>query len=77
MAKRQVTCLICGKAFTDYDAAPRLFCSVGCEADVGEPLADLYARQAERHDQPARARPASTARSARPGVPVAAPEGSS
>jgi hypothetical protein len=35
MAARDVTCLVCGRPVKDYDAAPRLFCSVGCEADAG------------------------------------------
>ena len=38
MAKRESTCLVCGRAYTDYDAAPRFFCSVACEADAGGPV---------------------------------------
>lgn len=41
MAKREATCLVCGRKYTDYDAAPRFFCSVGCEADAGAPLHDV------------------------------------
>lgn len=78
MAKHQQTCLVCGRSFNYYDAAPRGFCSVGCEADAGEPLADLHARQAQRDAQtasdhavvphPVRSRPAKvTPRSPTPG----------
>jgi hypothetical protein len=35
MAKSERPCLVCGRMYTCYDAAPRLFCSVGCEADAG------------------------------------------
>ena len=38
MAKREATCLVCGRAYTDYDAAPRHFCSVACAADAGGPV---------------------------------------
>jgi len=37
MARREAHCLVCGRKYTDYDAAPRFFCSVGCEADAGRP----------------------------------------
>ena len=35
MAKSDRSCLVCGRMYTFYDAAPRHFCSVGCEADAG------------------------------------------
>jgi hypothetical protein len=35
MAVHEVDCLVCGRPFKDYDAAPRFFCSVGCAADAG------------------------------------------
>ena len=34
MAKREAHCLVCGRTFTDHDAAPRHFCSVACAARV-------------------------------------------
>ena len=36
MAKHITTCLVCGRKYNDYDAAPRFFCSVACAADSGE-----------------------------------------
>jgi hypothetical protein len=41
MARRDATCLVCGRTYTDYDAAPRWFCSVACEADAGTPTDGL------------------------------------
>jgi len=35
MAKHKRTCLVCGRIYDYYDAAPKFFCSVGCEADSG------------------------------------------
>lgn len=54
MAKHKQPCLICGRLFDYYDAAPRGFCSVGCEGDAGEPLADLYERQEQRRVEASR-----------------------
>lgn len=72
MAKHKQPCLICGRLFDYYDAAPRGFCSVGCEADAGEPLADLYARHERRavavEAEDPRGRPARTLRSVAGGV---------
>ena len=38
MAKREAHCLVCGRKYIDYDAAPRFFCTVACEADAGAPV---------------------------------------
>jgi hypothetical protein len=43
-----------------YDAAPKFFCSVGCEADAGSPV-DLPV-----HRGSGKARPAKTARRKKP-----------
>lgn len=40
MAAREQNCLVCGKVFTIYDAAPSFYCSVGCAADAGASLKD-------------------------------------
>jgi hypothetical protein len=36
VAKRETQCLVCGRTYADYDAAPRHFCSVACAADAGD-----------------------------------------
>ena len=43
MAKHTSSCLVCGRSYTDYDAAPRHFCSVACQADSGEVIGDMVA----------------------------------
>lgn len=35
MAKHERDCLVCGRKYVFYDAAPKHFCSVACEADAG------------------------------------------
>lgn len=55
MGKVQRECLVCGRKFADYDAAPRFFCSVGCEYDAGSIPAEAPRR-------PHRSRPARTKR---------------
>lgn len=57
MAAHEAKCAACGRAFTAYDAAPRLHCSVGCQfggvaleaflAATGE-LDDVRAMAAEK-----------------------------
>jgi hypothetical protein len=57
MARREAHCLVCGRAYTDHDAAPRHFCSVACAADAG----DLSHERV--HRDTGRTRPARVARS--------------
>jgi predicted nucleic acid-binding Zn ribbon protein len=57
MARRERHCLVCGRTYTDHDAAPRHFCSVACAADAG----DLSHERV--HRDTGRARPARVARS--------------
>lgn len=54
MSVYKATCLVCGREYQSYDASPRLFCSVGCEADAGPSLQDPVQRD------PGRGRPALT-----------------
>jgi hypothetical protein len=35
MAVATSDCLVCGRPYAYYDAAPRHFCSVACEVDAG------------------------------------------
>lgn len=60
MAKHERTCLVCGRVYIYYDASPKFFCSVGCEADAGSPV-DLPV-----HRGSGKARPAKTARRKKP-----------
>jgi hypothetical protein len=41
-------CLVCGRPYAYYDAAPRHFCSVACEVDAGPVGSQIRAVAVER-----------------------------
>jgi hypothetical protein len=63
MAEHAHTCLVCGRSFTFYDAAPTFFCSIACQLDAGEPIQT----QSKRKETSQRARGAAVHRVKRRG----------
>jgi hypothetical protein len=51
MASFSASCLVCGRRYITHDAAPRFFCSVGCEVDAG--CDDVWAHEPSRRSRPA------------------------